>query len=165
MKYKKILIVLITCLLIVSSALVTYIILSKENVIESNINEDKPHQNINIRVNTVSENVNNTNNEIIEEKNTEGTDIAKATEELNKNEVYEKSHIEEQDSDGEISKQDEEQIALGLVKDEWGEDDSVYYTIDRHVGNIYDISVRSKSNTQSLMEYKVDTNKKTVEMK
>ena len=168
MKYKRILIFLIVCLLIVSSALIAYVYLSKDNEKESNNNEIKVHQNSNTDIeenNTVIQNTSDVKSTIVEENIVENIDVQEHNEDKSKNEIQEKSHIEEQTSEDEENMQDGEQIALNLVKDEWGEDDSVYYTIDRHVGNKYDISVRSKANTQSLMEYEIDINKKTIEMK
>ena len=42
--------------------------------------------------------------------------------------------------------------AIDLAKKQWGEDDSVYYTIDHQSNEIYTISVRSKSTTEQLAE-------------
>lgn len=162
MKYKRILIFLIACLLIVSSALIAYVFFSKDNEKESDNNEIKVYKNTNIAENnTVTQNTSDEDDTIVEEN----ISVQENDEKKSKNEIQEKSHIEEQSSEDGGSKQDGGQIALQLVKDEWGEDESVYYTIDRHLGNKYDISVRSKSNTQSLMEYEVDIEKKTIEMK
>ena len=54
---------------------------------------------------------------------------------------------------------------MDLVKKEWGEDNSVYYTVDSNSGNIYNISVRSKATTEALIEYEVDVINKKVIMK
>lgn len=67
-----------------------------------------------------------------------------------------------------VTKQPEEnndEKALNLVKEEWGEDDTVYYTIDNQSNNIYNISVRSKTTTATLAEYEVNINQGTVVMK
>lgn len=167
MKYKKILIFLILCLLIVSATLIAYIYLSKANLNEYKENdENKVNQNTNIAENhIVAQNLSNINNTIVQENIVENINVQENDDKKEKNENQEKSHIEEQSSEKEEITQDNEQIALKLVKDEWGEDDSVYYTVDRQVENIYYISVRGKANTQSLMEYEVDIEKKTVEMK
>ena len=42
-----------------------------------------------------------------------------------------------------------ESKALKLAQEEWGEDDTVYYTVDNQSGNVYIISVRSKINTRN----------------
>ena len=160
MKYKVILIFLMSCIIIVSIALFTYVFLNKDitKIEENQINlnqrsqSERKKENINtaqIEGNIANEETNNT----LENENKE------------ENKIEEKTYIEEQNSEKETDKQDEEQMALKLVKEEWGEDESVYYTIDRNIGNMYDISVRSKANTLSLMEYEVDVENKTVKMK
>lgn len=53
--------------------------------------------------------------------------------------------------------------AIAMAKKQWGENDkSVYYFIDRTNGNIYNISVRSKSTTESLAEYEIDIENNTI---
>lgn len=42
-----------------------------------------------------------------------------------------------------------ESKALKLAQEEWGEDDTVYYTVDNQSGNVYVISVRSKITTRN----------------
>lgn len=69
---------------------------------------------------------------------------------------------EEKNSKDEVNGSDK---ALELVKKEWGEDDTVYYTIDNQSNNIYIISVRSKSSTAVLTEYEVNIEKETVVVK
>ena len=58
-----------------------------------------------------------------------------------------------------------DETALGLVKKEWGEDNTVYYTIDDQKDNIYTVSVRSKSTTEQLAEYEVNVKDKSVFIK
>ena len=55
--------------------------------------------------------------------------------------------------------------AIDLAKKQWGEDDSVYYTIDHQSNEIYTISVRSKSTTEQLAEYEVDVKEQTAVIK
>lgn len=55
--------------------------------------------------------------------------------------------------------------ALKLVEKEWGEDDTVYYTVDNQSNNIYNISVRSKDTTETLAEYEVNVDEETVIIK
>lgn len=53
--------------------------------------------------------------------------------------------------------------AVAMAKKQWGENDSsVYYFVDRTSGNIYNISVRSKSTTESLAEYEIDIKNNTI---
>ena len=85
------------------------------------------------------------------ESNTQNTEIKGKEEVDTQNEKENESNKKEQ--------------ALDLVKKEWGEDNTVYYTVDSNSGNIYNISVRSKATTEALIEYEVDVTKKTVVMK
>ena len=84
--------------------------------------------------------------------------------EVKRNENEDKN-TEEETKENEDTKKTKDEKAIELVKKEWGKDDSVYFTIDRIVGNKYDISVRSKKTTQTLTEYEVDISKETVEIK
>ena len=53
--------------------------------------------------------------------------------------------------------------ALAMAKKEWGENDStVYYFVDREEGDIYNISVRSKETTESLIEYEINVKNNTI---
>lgn len=162
MKYKVILIFLMSCIIIVSVALFTYVFLSKDL---TKIEENKTELNQSFQSKEKKDEANINNAQIEENIANEETNITLKNEQKEEPKIQEKTHIEEQNSEKEMDKQDGEQMALKLVKEEWGEDDSVYYTIDRHIGNIYDVSVRSKANTQSLMEYEIDIENKTVKMK
>lgn len=106
-----------------------------DNSVETNI-ENEP-----IQQNTISEKEEN----IAEEKN------------QNQSEVVGK---EEQND---IQNNDEK--AIKLAKDQWGEDDTVYYTIDKQSGKTYYISVRSKENTTTLAEYEVDVENSVATLK
>lgn len=109
-------------------------------------------------------------NEIEEEKNEENV-IVEETKEENTTTESNTQNTEvrgKEESDTQNEKENEaskKEQALNLVKKEWGEDNTVYYTVDSNSGNIYNISVRSKATTETLVEYEVDVNKKTVEMK
>ena len=85
-------------------------------------------------------------------------------------------NVEEAESEEEVKKVEEEinqtkqeneaseEKALELVKQEWGEDDTVYYTVDNNNGTTYNISVRDKTTTETLAEYKVNLNTNSVEI-
>lgn len=111
--------------------------------------------------------------------NTENT-LENTQEETNSNENVQNSTKGEEESvanntqnatnnnqkDGEINtEENNDDTAINLVKKEWGEDNTVYYSIDKHSGNIYNISVRSKSDTTQLAEYEVNLTDKTVIIK
>ena len=120
----------------------------QENILEENIAQ-------NITQNIIEEDV------INEEENDK--------ENLNNNNENNKSQttkgLEETTSVEEEKKINKKEEALKLVKEEWGEDDTVYYTIDNESGNIFSISVRSKSTTAVLQEYEIDVSKGTVTLK
>ena len=53
--------------------------------------------------------------------------------------------------------------AIAMAKKEWGEsDNTVYYSVDREDGDTYNISVRSKETTESLIEYEINVKNNTV---
>ena len=174
MKYKGILIFLIICIIVFSLALITYAYLSKdiknasnnvtaskntitngeENVIKNNITENNTTRN-----NTDE----NTSSNTINVDNANGQDNTNSN--TKKQENKETFSSEEEVKETEKSKENKQNTAINLTKEEWGEDDTVYYTIDREQNNVYDISVRSKSTTQTLAEYEVDIENKTVQIK
>lgn len=172
MKYKGILIFLIFCIIILSCALITFVILSKDTKnAQSNATISQNTSDNNKDGNNTSENSVTENN--IDENKTDDTNTTeisneqydKETNTFNQTKKEETTHSEEDSNENEASRQDKQNIALNLTKEEWGEDDTVYYTIDREVNNVYDISVRSKSTTQTLAEYEVDIVNKTVQIK
>ena len=173
MKYKKMLFFLIGCIILLSTTIITYAILSKDveetsaNVVtnESISNTQNISENIIQNFENVVENENN--NQVAEEveikSNTEVEKNEEKQEADNKNE-QEESNGEEEAKDTEQSKKSKDEKVLDLVGKKWGEDESVYYTIDRNIGSKYYVSVRSKQTTQTLAEYEVDLEKETVEL-
>lgn len=118
---------------------------------------------------------NTVENEVQEENTVETNEItentvkepeAKGEEELNNGNSENKNNTENQDTTT-SSNNDEntDETALGLVRKEWGEDNTVYYTIDDQKDNIYTVSVRSKSTTEQLAEYEVNVKDKSVFIK
>lgn len=118
---------------------------------------------------------NTVKNEVQEENTIEANETAENTaektevkgeEELNNGNSENKNSTKNQDTS--TSSNDDEntdETALGLVKKEWGEDNTVYYTIDDQKDNIYTVSVRSKSTTEQLAEYEVNVKDKSVFIK
>lgn len=72
---------------------------------------------------------------------------------------------EKQDNKNDKDKNNNKEQALKLVEKEWGEDDTVYYSVDNQSNNIYNISVRSKDTTETLAEYEVNVEEETVIIK
>ncbi len=96
-------------------------------------------------VNTVSNNVKE--NSIVIENTVEENKIDEQKEEENK--------VEEKDTAS--SKDDSIESAKEIVKNNWGEDDSVYYSYDGlDKDGRYIICVRDKSTTKALFWYYVD---------
>ena len=107
-------------------------------------------------------------NENIAENNVTAENEIKEQQTDNKEENTTKNQTHEQEITTEEEYKEEEDSknkALRLVKEDWGEDDTVYYTIDNQNGNTYFITVRSKSTTGSLAEYDVNVSTNTVTLK
>lgn len=125
-------------------------------------------ENVEIAENDETEEIENQNvfeeNNEVEPENIVGKEEAESEEEAKKAENTTSKQNQEQKESEEANKQNEEK-ALKLVKDEWGEDETVYYTVDNFAGGIYNISVRSKETTESLAEYKVNLGTNSVELK
>lgn len=124
---------------------------SEENIINisNKVETQNSSKNEAKEENVIKENEKNTEN--ITEENVSQTQV----------QGEEETKTEEKQENNEDGKDK----ALRLVKKEWGEDDTVYYTIDNQSNNIYNISVRSKSTTATLAEYEVDVNEETVMIK
>lgn len=143
-------------------------------IIYSRAQRTEEMQNVNETENQSSQTniVNNETKEenIVEEKQNEVEENTitenKIEENITKNEVKEQVQGEEETKDDEAENaQSASQKALELVKEEWGEDDTVYYTIDNESGSIFNISVRSKETTAAVAEYEVNVKENTVNMK
>ena len=110
-------------------------------------------ENMNIQTNTTIEN-NNTNQTV---ENVENTENTSNTLEGNIQEGSESS--EETDSMEESNTTDPKAKAIEIVKKDWGEDDSVYFSYDgvnsdgKHI-----VGVRNKSDTTIRYWYDVDIN-------
>ncbi len=104
-------------------------------------------------------------NTILEEETIEENQTN--TENTTVNEITQNEYQGEEEETGitEEAEENKDEKALNLVKQDWGEDDTVYYTIDNQSNSIYYISVRSKSTTATLAEYEVDVNQGTAKMK
>lgn len=123
------------------------------NIIDQNMSKEE-NQN-ELQENIIEENSSNVENNVIEDSNNI----------IDNNTNSQVQGLEEKTSANDekiINKKDE---ALRLVEEEWGEDSTVYYTIDNESGNIYSISVRSKATTAVLQEYEVDVTKGIVTLK
>lgn len=137
---------------------------SINNIIEQNVNKEEMQNEIKENENEVEENI---IENVIEENivNKENNTNISSNDPILDNTNTQIQGLEETVSSKEekiINKKDE---ALKLIETEWGEDNSVYYTIDNESGNIFSISVRSKSTTAVLQEYEVDVSKSTVTLK
>ena len=113
-------------------------------------NISKNDETVKTGTNTVKENTTNK----IEEEN-------KAIE----NEVEEQKNENETDEANNVAANNPEEQAKDIVKNNWGEDDSVYYSYDGIDKNgRYIICVRDKSTTKALFWYYVDLESGTFEI-
>lgn len=158
--------------IVIISSIVALIIVG--TIVGLKIQKFKTNENINYEQTNSAQNiVNNTesNNEIKENTNTQNEvssniieqNQIKGEEEIKSNNSEEKTN---NTSNNEIENEENtDEIAINLVKKQWGKDDTVYYTIDNQKNDTYTISVRSKSTTEQLAEYDVNINDKTVVIK
>lgn len=162
---KKVVIICSIIALIIVSVIVG-IQIKKLNEIE-NVGEvqDTAKQNTSVNQNLATSNeTENTGNEEqnITQENTSEQNQIKGEEEKEQEPTEENtantSNTEEMAENNNLS-------AIDLAKKQWGEDDSVYYTIDHQSNEIYTISVRSKSTTEQLAEYEVDVKEQTAVIK
>lgn len=153
---------------VIISVMVTLIIMSHSQ------KEKTKNKTNNVSVNVQTQNIQEETNRVKNEVESENTlDIKNTTtqNEVNatsvKEEVAKQQEIqgEEEMSNDASNEEDKSEKAINLVKEEWGEDDTVYYTLDNQSGSIFNISVRSKATTMTLAEYEVDVNSNTVNMK
>lgn len=105
------------------------------------------------------ENTVESNQKLVEE------DVNKPAKNETKKEQEKVTQGEEETSSNKENTENSQEKAIELVKKEWGEDSTVYYTVDNNQNNIYTISVRSKSTTETVAEYEVDIKNKQVKMK
>lgn len=116
-------------------------------------------------------NIQNTNNSTVKE---DVQDSSNQILEQEKQNIPENTYVkekgtnvqgEEEESSNKENIENFQEKAISLVKKEWGEDSTVYYTVDNHQDNIYTISVRSKSTTATVAEYEVDAKSGQVNIK
>ena len=112
-------------------------------------------ENMNIQTNTTIEN-NNTNQTV---ENVENTENTSNTLEGNIQEGSESS--EETDSMEESNTTDPKAKAIEIVKKDWGEDDSVYFSYEGIEDGKYKVAVRRKETTNRLYYYYVDLKNET----
>ena len=102
------------------------------------------------RVTQVSSNKLDYTNESVEEDSVEKNDIVES-----KNEIIENNNVEQDENTN--NKQAPEEKAKQIVKENWGEDDSVYFSYDgKDEKGRYVICVREISTTKELYRYYVD---------
>lgn len=150
-------VIICTIIAIVVTALIVAIKIKaiKEYSYENEINLSTSQKNV--IQNQVSNEVNQGADETQEDNTIAENEIQK--ENTTRNETTYQG--EEESKDDEIQEDNSDSV-IDLVKNEWGEDDTVYYTIDNQSGNLYTVSVRSKITTETLAEYEVDSTQKTV---
>ena len=159
---KKVIIILCFVIIVLVGVFTAKYYFNKKN--EANENKIVENTIVNNQ-NSNNTNVNNTTENVNEIKT---NDTSKNEIETSKSENKTKNNTSSFVGKEEIAEKNTEnkqEIAIDLVKKEWGEDNSVYFTVDSQNGNIFNISVRSKATTAALVEYEVDVNNKKVNVK
>lgn len=130
-----------------------------------NIEKNKEKEVSNLNQNAIE---NNTIENAIKNENTENTEnivvVDKEKEDNNKNDLIETSPTigEEEITKTEIEKKEnDEEKAVNIVKKDWGEDNSVYFTIEETQNEKYTISVREKDTTRTISTYEVNIQTET----
>lgn len=130
-----------------------------------NIEKNKEKEVSNLNQNAIE---NNILENAIKNENTENTEnivvVDKEKEDNNKNDLIETSPTigEEEITKTEIEKKEnDEEKAVNIVKKDWGEDNSVYFTIEETQNEKYTISVREKDTTRTISAYEVNIQTET----
>lgn len=154
---KKIIIIVGVVILAILIALLTVKLINIERNKEkevSNVNENAIENNI-LENAIKNENTENTENIVVADKEKEDN---------NKNDLIETSPTigEEEITKTEIEKKEnDEEKAVNIVKKDWGEDNSVYFTIEETQNEKYTISVREKDTTRTISTYEVNIQTET----
>lgn len=152
---KKVVLICTIIAIIVASVIIANSIRNSKYV---NYDQERPvARNTKNTVNVVNE-IENT----VEENNTQ---VENKNEIIPPKEETKKEIQGEEETKQEEKTENKEATALKLVQEEWGEDDSVYYTVDNHSKNIYNVSIRSKESTATVAEYEVNTETGEVNLK
>ena len=161
---KKVVIIVSIIAIIITSIVVYFSLQSFDKQYAENENID---ENVNKNyTNEQNENISSNNNKQKNELNQQNN-IEKENETENENAIEEPANETKEDKD-ETPKVEEknsgDEIAIELVKKEWGEkDDTVYYNIEEQISdNVYIVSVRDQETTEDLSEYRVDIKQKKV---
>lgn len=154
---KKIIYLIIAIALIIIAICMEQVIINRRQVSTTNSN-DIIQDNISEEVQKETTNTENTIENVIEDSdNSENKEEDIEHEENITSEVVDTETVKKQETDREK--------AINLVKKKWGEDNKVYFVIDRVVSDEeYIVCVRNKSTTEALCWYKVDLKNETVEV-
>jgi len=139
-----------------------YDIFYRDNIVQENI-ENHVQSNELTEENSEDENININENAIKQDKVENSKDENKK-EENKKTNPKEEVTQEEKDVKDQNKDLANKEMAIGLVRKKWGEnDDTVYYFVEEQLSDdIFIISVRDQATTEDLSSYKVDINKKSV---
>lgn len=153
---------IIVLIFIIILILITAFLIFKLFDIKKNKNNIEPTSVNNVIENEIENNVideeNNQNN--VEDNNTINTAIDTNNE--NNNQVVDKDEVDKETIKKE---EDNKEKAVNIVKDNWGEDETVYFSFDSiNSEGKYLVCVRDKSTTQALYWYTVDVETGTFEI-
>lgn len=152
---------MIVLIFIIILILITAFLIFKLFDIKKNKNNIEPTSVNNVIENKIENNVieeNNDNN--VEDNNTINTTIDTNNE--NNNQVVDKDEVDKETIKKE---EDKKEKAVNIVKDNWGEDETVYFSFDSiNSEGKYLVCVRDKSTTQALYWYTVNVETGTFEI-
>lgn len=155
MENKKTKIIIIIAAIIILILLVVVLTVKLVNI--KNSKEDTPT----INTNSMIENdINNIANENIQNNNIDETEKNNINENNINNNSYnsnQQTSMEEIDNESIQIQEDKKEKAIKIVKENWGEDEKVYFSFDSIDNNgKYIVSVRNRISTEAICWYTVD---------
>ncbi len=144
----------ITILLILTIVLTIKLISIKEE----NENENNIENLVQLEENVITENEIE-NNEVVNEENTENVE---ENEEINSNKPV--INPEEEVGEEVLKEEDKKQKAINMAKEDWGTDNTVYFSYDGIENGKHKVTVRDQ-NTYKIKEYYIDVENETFTIK
>ncbi len=158
-KSTKILLIVLAIALIVVGAVIVFT--KSDNVVNNETTNNSVNEAVNNALNWIN---NEMGNEVEGNEATENETVSNVVENTNNNgnDKTEDENITENQKE----EMADDEKAIELVKNKWGEDDSVTFKIDEKTEDgKYSVSVVDKNTTEVLMWYEADIKNETVEEK
>lgn len=162
-KSTKILLIVLAIALIVVGAVIVFT--KSDNVVNNETTNNSVNEAVNNALNWINNEIKNEmGNEVEGNEATENETVSNVVENTNNNgnDKTEDENITENQKE----EMADDEKAIELVKNKWGEDDSVTFKIDEKTEDgKYSVSVVDKNTTEVLMWYEADIKNETVEEK